>query len=80
MSKVETISKVSLELTTRMNVGRRGARVKLSILDIVHKPLHGLERVKQFLLIFYQANEYMIRTIKGRIHCEIFLSEYFMKY
>ena len=37
MSKVETTSKVSLELITRMNLGRRGARAKVSILDIVHK-------------------------------------------
>ena len=45
MSKVETISKVSLELTTRMNLGRGGMHAKLSILDIVHKPLRSLERV-----------------------------------
>ena len=45
MSKVETTSKVSLELTTRMNLERRGVRAKLSILDIVHKPVHSLERV-----------------------------------
>ena len=45
MSKVKITSKVSLELTTRMNLGRRGALAKLSILDIVHKPLHSLERV-----------------------------------
>ena len=45
MSKVENTSRVSLELTTRMNIGRRGARAKLSILDIVHKLLCSLERV-----------------------------------
>ena len=45
MSKVETTSKVLLELTTRINLGWRGARAKLSILDLVYKPLHGLERV-----------------------------------
>ena len=48
MSKVETPSKVSLKLTTRMNLRRGGVRDKLSILDIVHKPLHTLERT-QFL-------------------------------
>ena len=37
-----------LELTTRMKLGRRGARAELSILDIVHKPLHSLERVNEF--------------------------------
>ena len=47
MPKVETTSKVLLELTSRINLGGRGARVKLSILDIVHKPLHSLERVKR---------------------------------
>ena len=47
MSKVETTSKVSLEPTTRMNLEMRGARAKLSILDIVRKPLHSLERVNK---------------------------------
>ena len=47
MSQVETTSKVSLELTSRMILGGRGPRAKLSILDIVHKPLHSLERLKQ---------------------------------
>ena len=50
MSKVETASKVSLELTTRMSLGRRGARAKRSILDIVHKPLRSLERVKDTII------------------------------
>ena len=42
---METTSKVSLELTTRMNLGRWGVRAKLSILDVVYKPLRSLERV-----------------------------------
>ena len=44
---METTSKVSLELTARKNLERRGsrARAKLSILEIVHKPLHSLQRV-----------------------------------
>ena len=43
---METTSKVSLDHTIRMNLGMRGARTKLSILDVVHKPPHSLERVK----------------------------------
>ena len=35
MSKVETTSKVSLELTSRMNLGRRGAP---QVLDLRHSP------------------------------------------
>ena len=45
MCKVETTRKVSLELTTRTNLRRQDARAKLSILDIVHKPLRSLKRV-----------------------------------
>ena len=45
MSKVETTSKLLLELTTGMNLGRWGTRTKHSILDIVHKPLDSLEKV-----------------------------------
>ena len=51
MSKVETTSKVSLELTTRMSLRRRGARAKFSILDIVHKAVHSLERFNGLNLI-----------------------------
>ena len=35
MPKVETRSKVSLELTTRMNLGRRGERARQA-LDLKH--------------------------------------------
>ena len=52
MTKVDTTSKMSLELTTRMNLGRRGARAKLSFLAIVHKPLHSLERVNSIFWNF----------------------------
>ena len=45
MAILETTSKVSLELATRMNLGRRSARAKLSMLDIVHQPLHSPEKV-----------------------------------
>ena len=38
MSKIETTSKVSLKLMSRINLGRRGARAKLSTLDTAHKP------------------------------------------
>ena len=38
MSKMETISKVSLELPSRIKLERRGARVELSTLDTSHKP------------------------------------------
>ena len=46
MSKVETASKVSLELTIRKNLGRRDA-----IPDIVHRPLRSPERVKVSSLV-----------------------------
>ena len=38
MSKIETTSKVSLKLTSRVNLGRRGARAKLSTLDTALNP------------------------------------------
>ena len=47
MFKVEATSTLSLELTTRMNLGTGGARAKLLILDIAHQVLHSLERVIQ---------------------------------
>ena len=40
-----TTSKVLLEITTRMNLGRRGTPAKFSILDIVCKSRHSLEKV-----------------------------------
>ena len=52
MSKVETTSKVALELTTRVSLGTQGVRSKLSILDIVHKPpsqsWKGYPQVKKY--------------------------------
>ena len=47
MSKMEITSKLSVELTTRINLGRQGAHAQLSILDIAHKPLDNLKRVKE---------------------------------
>ena len=44
MSKIETTSKVSLKLPSRINLGRRGAPAELSTLDITHKLPHSLER------------------------------------
>ena len=38
MSKIETTSKVSLEITSRINLGRQCKRAELSILDTAHKP------------------------------------------
>ena len=38
MSKIEAISKVSLKLTSKINLGRWSARAQRSILDTVHKP------------------------------------------
>ena len=46
MSKIETTSKVSLKLPSRMKLGRRGARTELSALDTAHKLPHSLERAK----------------------------------
>ena len=37
MSKIETASKLSLKLTSRIKLGRRGARAELSTLDTDHK-------------------------------------------
>ena len=53
MSNVETTSKVLLKIIVRMNLGGWGARAKLSILDIVHKPLRSLERVKHCIIHFW---------------------------
>ena len=58
MSKVETTSKALLELTTKMN-SEGEVRASLSILDIIHKSLHSLERVKVPIGIFY-INRYLI--------------------
>ena len=44
MSKIETTSKVSLKLPSRIHLGRRGARTELSTLDTDYKLLHSLER------------------------------------
>ena len=46
MSKIETASKLSLKLTSRIKLGRRGARAELSTLDTDHKhyPLHSPKR------------------------------------
>ena len=49
MSKIETTSKVSLKLTSKINLGRQGARNELSILDTAYKPIHSLERVKALI-------------------------------
>ena len=49
MSKIETTSKVSLKLTSRINLGMQGARNELSILDTAYKPFHSLERVKALI-------------------------------
>ena len=49
MSKIETTSKVSLKLTSKINLGRQGARNELSILDTAYKPFHSLERVKALI-------------------------------
>ena len=38
MSKIETTSKVSLKLPSRIKLGRRGTGAKLSTLDTAHKP------------------------------------------
>ena len=38
MSKFETLSKVSLKLTSRINLGRGDARSNLSALDTARKP------------------------------------------
>ena len=38
MSKIETTSKVSLKLASRINLGRQGMRAELSTLDTAHKP------------------------------------------
>ena len=46
MSKIETTSKKSLKLPSRMNLGRRGAHTELSALDTAHKLPHSLERTK----------------------------------
>ena len=43
--KVETTNKVSLELTSKINLGWQGVLAKLSILDIVQEHLHSLERI-----------------------------------
>ena len=47
MSKFETISKVSLKLPSRINLGRRGVRAELWTLDTAHKLPHSPERAKQ---------------------------------
>ena len=60
MSKVETTSKVWRELTRRINLGRQGARTKLFILDIVHKPLHNLERVKARLHVSNKLKNFLL--------------------
>ena len=44
MSKIETTSKVSMKLVSRINIGTRGARAELSALYTAHKPPHSLER------------------------------------
>ena len=45
MPKIETTSKASLRLLSRINLGRRGACTKLSTLDTAHKPPHSVKRV-----------------------------------
>ena len=64
MSKVETTSKVSLELTTKMNLARRGASAKLSFLDIVHKPLHSLEKVKEMMRMDHEKFKHVLNLIE----------------
>ena len=44
MSKIETTSKVSLKLSSRINLGRQGARTELSTLDTAHKSPHIPEK------------------------------------
>ena len=44
MSKIETTSKVSLKLPSRINLGRRGARARRALdLDTAHKILTALK-------------------------------------
>ena len=38
MSKIETTSKVSRKLTSRINLWRQGARAELPVLETAHKP------------------------------------------
>ena len=44
MYKIETTSKVSLKLTSRVNLERRDARAQLSTLGTAHNSPHSLER------------------------------------
>ena len=69
MSKVETTSKVLLELTTRMNLTRRGVGAKLLILDIVHKPCHSLERVNAINSSKWKVREEKSNWIKDLLGC-----------
>ena len=43
MSKIETTSKVSVELTNKINLGRRGSSAELIILDMAYMHFDGLE-------------------------------------
>ena len=45
MSKLETTSKVSLKLPSRINLEKQGTRAEFSTLDTTRKPFHKLERV-----------------------------------
>ena len=46
MSKVQTTSKVSMKLTSWINLKSRGARAKPLNPDTAHKPPHSPERAK----------------------------------
>ena len=46
MFKIETTSKVSLEFTSRINLGRRGARAEHWILDIANEPPNSQQKAK----------------------------------
>ena len=69
MSKAETIRKVSVKLTSRINLGRRAARDSGCLnLDIIYKPSDGLEIVKGHQLNCNLKNEFI----------RVFLLEIFM--
>ena len=63
MSKIETTSKVSVKLPSRINFGRQGERVELSFLDTPHKHPHNLEKVNLATKILVALN--FVKILKG---------------
>ena len=54
MSKIEAISKVSLKLTSKINLRRWSARAERSILDTAHKPPPHSPAVRKGLKLTFQ--------------------------